>query len=308
MNTQIPDQVRLLALIHRTGTLAGAAEILGVTPAAATQRLAKAERDWGTTLVVRGPRGAVLTPAGMVLVPHGESIDREAHAAADTFESFLGTASRRLRIGTFQAAALHLLPPALTALRHRHPDIDLSVVDVQSGRAVRAVASGDLDLAVLASWDSPPAADPRVATHHLFRDPLVVVLPDDHRLAGPTHRPLRLRQLRDETWVLIHAGHAARQQFDHAAADAGFTPTVRFETESYDVAQALVGTGIGVALVSRLALTHAQGTTHRPLTHPALHRDIHAAAPRDTSATPLADTFIALLDDISDEIRANWAI
>ena len=67
MNTQIPDQVRLLALIHRTGTLAGAAEILGVTPAAATQRLAKAERDWGTTLVVRGPRGAVLTPAGMVL-------------------------------------------------------------------------------------------------------------------------------------------------------------------------------------------------------------------------------------------------
>jgi len=307
VNTQIPDQVRLLALIHRTGTLAGAAEILGITPAAATQRLAKAERDWGTTLVVRGPRGAVLTRAGLVLVPHGDSVDREAVAATESFESFLGTASRRLRIGTFQAAALHLLPPALTALRHRHPDIDLSVVDMPSGRAVQAVASGELDLAVLASWDSPPAADPRVGTHHLLRDPLVVVLPDDHRLAESTARPLRLGQLRDETWVLIHAGHAARQQFDHAAAEAGFTPTVRFETESYDVAQALVGTGIGVALVSRLALTHVRGTTHRPLTHPALHRDIHVAAPSDTSITPLADAFTALLDDVSADVRATWA-
>jgi len=307
MNTQILDQVRLLALIQRTGTLAGAAAILGITPAAATQRLAKAERDWGTSLVVRSPRGAVLTPAGRVLAPHGESVDREALAASAAFEAFLGTASRRLRIGTFQAAALHLLPEALTALRHRYPDSDLSVVDMQSDRAVHAVASGDLDLAILASWDTPPAEDLRVTTRHLLRDPLVVVVPDDHRLAETTSRPLRLRQLREETWVLIRAGHAARKQLDEAAAAAGFTPNVRFETESYDVAQALVATGIGVALVSRLALTHVRGTAYRPLTHPTLHRDIHVAVPTDTSVMPLADTFIALLDDVSAEIRANWA-
>jgi hypothetical protein len=31
------------------------------------------------------------------------------------------------------------------------------------------------------------------------------------------------------------------------------------------------------------------------------------AAPTDTSVTPLADAFIALLDDVSAEIRATWA-
>ncbi len=53
--------------------------------------------------------------------------------------------------------------------------------------------------------------------------------------------------------MTILAGHAAREQFDRAAAAAGFVPKIRFQTASYDVAQALVGTGIGVALVSRLA-------------------------------------------------------
>ncbi len=297
--------MRLLALIQRTGTLTGAAETLGLTPAAVTQRLTKAEQDWGTALVTRGPRGAALTPAGRVLAPYGDAVDREARAAAAAFDVFLGHASRRLRIGTFQAAALHLLPPALTALRHRHPDTDLSVVDIRSDRAVQAVASGDLDLAVLASYDSPPVPTPGVTTHHLLRDPLVVVLPDDHPLAGPASRALRLRQLHDETWVLIRAGYTAREQFDSAAQDAGFTPHVRFETESYDVAQALVGTGIGVALVSRLALADAPGTTHRPLRTPALHRDIHVAVPADTTVVPLAEAFLDLLRDVSRDLGGD---
>jgi DNA-binding transcriptional LysR family regulator len=303
VNTNVPDQLRLLALIHRTGTLAGAADLLGITPAAATQRLAKAEQDWGATLVIRGPRGALLSPAGLILAPYGEAVDAQSLTAEAAFDTFRGHASRRLRIGAFQAAALHLLPPALTALRHRHPDTDLSVVDIPSDRAVQAVATGDLDLAVLASYGVPPGTDPGVATHHLLRDPLVVVMPHDHPLAQGPSRPVRLRQLRDETWVLIRAGHVARRQFDRAAQAAGFTPHVRFETESYDVAQALVGTGIGVALVSRLALSDAPGTTHRPLRAPALHRDIHVAIPADTSLAPLTDTFLALLSDVSHHLN-----
>lgn len=239
MNTD-PEQLRLLAFVRRTGTLAGAADLLGVTPAAVTQRLANAERDWGTALVVRGPRGARLTPAGDVLAGYGDVVDRQVVEAVAAFDQMRGQASRRLRIGTFQAAALHLLPPALTALRHRHPDADLSVVDVASTQAVQAVAAGDLDLAVHATYGTDPVVADGASTAALMRDPLVVVLPDDHPLAL-RGAPVRLRQLAEETWVVIRAGHVARQQLDRAASAAGFAPVVRFETESYDVAQAFVG-------------------------------------------------------------------
>ena len=138
---------------------------------------------------------------------------------------------------------------------------------------------------------------------------VLVVLPDDHPLAArvPADAAVRLDQLRDDAWVTILAGHAARAQFDRAAAAAGFTPAVRFQTESYDVAQALVGTGIGVAVVSRLALTNAPGTTHRRLAKRGLHRRVYAATLADSTLTPLVAAFVRLLRDVADDMSAEAA-
>jgi hypothetical protein len=70
-----------------------------------------------------------------------------------------------------------------------------------------------------------------------------------------------------------------------------FTPKVRFHAESYDVAQALVGTCIGVTLVSRLARTGVPGTTHRELAQPRPHPQLHAVTQADTTLTLLVDAF-----------------
>lgn len=180
--------------------------------------------------------------------------------------------------------------------------------DLLSERGMEEIAAGRLDLAVIASWAALPDPRPEVTVHPLLIDPMVVVLPDDHPLAArhPRDTPLHLEELRGESWVTILAGHAAREQFDGATADAGFTPKIRFQTASYAVAQALVGTGIGVALVSRLALIHAPGTTHRELAHPQLHRRLHAVTATETSLTPLVDIFLTLLRDVAEDIATTW--
>jgi DNA-binding transcriptional LysR family regulator len=117
---------------------------------------------------------------------------------------------------------------------------------------------------------------------------------------------LGLEQLRDEAWVTILAGHAARAQFDRVTAAAGFAPRIRFQTASYDVAQALVGTGIGVALVSRLALTHAPRTAHRELRPPVPHRDVQVVTMAEAGATPLVEVFLGLLRDVAGDLAAGW--
>lgn len=302
-----PDVLRLLALIERHGSLAGAAQALGLTPAAVTQQVARAERDCRATLVRRGPRGATLTEAGSLLAVHGRIVDDAAGRATTALDALLGRLSLRLRIGAFQAAALHLLPAALTALRHQHPAAELSIMDITSDRGVDAVATGELDVAVIASWDRLPSPAEHVELHPLLTDPLVVVLPDDHPLGRePAASAIELDRLRDEAWVTIRAGHAARAQFDRAAAAAGFVPKVRFETESYDVAQAFVATGIGVALVSRLALTHLPGTVHRELAPPGLGRSLHAVTLTDHAATPMVATFLQLLHDVAHDLDDAW--
>jgi molybdate transport repressor ModE-like protein len=70
-----PAMLRLLALIEATGSLAGAADELGITPAGVTQQVARLERQVGGPVVTRGPRGARLAPVGLALAEHGRRID-----------------------------------------------------------------------------------------------------------------------------------------------------------------------------------------------------------------------------------------
>ncbi|MBB5926811.1 LysR family transcriptional regulator [Streptomyces echinatus] len=116
-----PGRLRLLALIERHGSLTAAAHALRLTPAAVTQQVARAERGWQVPLAVLGPRGATLTAARALLASHGRTVEEASGKAEAELAALLGHLALRLWIGTFKAAALHLLPPALTALRHRHP-------------------------------------------------------------------------------------------------------------------------------------------------------------------------------------------
>ncbi len=304
--TYVPDQLRLLSLIKRHGTLGAAAEILGITAAAATQRLAKAERDWGTTLVIRSSKRTRLTPAGLVLAPFGDVVNRQAIDALEAFQAFQGFASQRLRIGTFHTLALHLLPPVLSALRDTDPGADISVTDIVSGEAIDLVFTGALDVAIFATRNESLVQPPEVIVEHVMTDPMFIVLPEDHPLAQETDVPLTLDRLRNEKWVLLGASHAAREQFNQAAAEAGFSPHIQCETESHDVAQALVASGIGVAMVSHLALNSTPGTVARPFVQPKVERQILVATPRDRSLSPLTNALVRHLLDVSQTIEKSW--
>jgi DNA-binding transcriptional LysR family regulator len=303
-----PGQLQLLALIRAHGSLARAANDLGVTPAAVSGQLSRAERDWATPLVVRSPRGARITELGHVLADAGDVIIEQCRRANDRVSALLGTLSRRLRIGTFQAAAQHLLPSVLTALRYQRPDAELSIVEITSDRGVDLVDAGSLDIAVIASYGTALTTPPTVRTYSLLTDPMALCVPDDHPLIRRqrTPRGLRLEQLADQPWIVIVAGHAARLQFDQAATEAGFVPRVQFETENYNVAQSLVGTGIGVTMLSRLTVSPTPGAVHRELTEPRLYRQIYAVT-AGTAVTPLTEHFITLLSQVSSELADTWA-
>lgn len=82
-----------------------------------------------------------------------------------------------------------------------------------------------MDVAIIAAWDRPPVPPDHVRLHPLLIDPMVVVLPDDHELARDgSASAIDLGRLRDEAWVTIRAGHAARAQFDRAAPRRGSCP------------------------------------------------------------------------------------
>ena len=292
-------QLALLVEIDRTGSLARAALNLDVSPPAVSQQLARIEKEMGVALVERGARGARLTTLGRRLAEHGLVVTAELERAQQAAEEFLGTHTNRLRIGAPPSISTALLPDVLATLRYRFPTSQLSVVDVMSDAGSDLVAGDVLDVALTATYVNQPIND-RVVAHRLLSDPLLVVLPDDHKLARTdTSSPVDLAELADEDWVSGPLGRPSRVQLENAAAEHGFLPRVPFQTESYDVAQALSHAGVAIALVPRLALSDTLATKACPLKSP-LAREIDAVTPRSTDHIPLAGHFIKHLTQVVD--------
>lgn len=288
-------QLALLVEIRHTGSLARAALALAVTPPAVSQQLARLEKEVGAPLVERGARGARLTRLGEQLAGHGQRVAEELRRADEAAAAFIGAHRNRLRVGAPASVTYRLLPDVLAAIRFRFPAARLSVVDILSDAGPALVADGTLDLALSASYGSLPTVD-TVTTHHVLADPMLVVLPAGHPLAAAPARPIDLADLADEAWVSGPPGRPSRTQLDLAAADRGFIPHVPFQTESYDVAQAMTQAGVAISLVPRLALTRPPGTRARPT---GLVRDIAAIVPVSHDHVPLADVALAHLAEVA---------
>jgi DNA-binding transcriptional LysR family regulator len=291
-------QLALLTEVQRTGSLARAALNLGVTPPAVSQQLARLEKEVGVALVERGARGARLTPLGEQLAEHGLRVTEELQRADDLAAEFVGAHLNRLRVGGPPSISKALLPPVLANLRYRHPSAELSVVDVMSDAGIDLVADGVLDVALCADYGTL-GKDDRVTIRQVFSDPMLVVLPDDHALARDgADAPLDLADLAASSWVSGPPGRPTRLQLDDAAADAGFVPRVPFQTESYDVAQALSEAGVAVSLIPRLAFNALSTTRARRLSN-ALVREIVAVIPTSIDHVPLAAEFLRGLEQMA---------
>lgn len=286
----------MLLALREHGSVTRAADQLGRTPPAVSQQLIRLEDEVGAQLVERLPHGVRLTPLGVQLAERADRIAAALRDATDDAQRFRDEHRNRLRLGAFPTAGLALLPEALTAMRHRHPDAELSVLDLGPAEGIERVAAHRLDLALVGEYHEPLEAPPGVRLVHLLDDPVHAVLPTGHPLAEATAP--RLADFRDDTWAGAPLHLPNRRQLEAAAHAEGFTPRVAFEFESYAVAEAVVSAGVAVSFIPRLAITGAPGTTHQPLAS-GLHRRIHAAVPTDTRHAPLTDVFLQLLHDLS---------
>jgi len=156
---------------------------------------------------------------------------------------------------------------------------------------VAALRAGDIDLALL----RPPVREPEITVEVIRRDPLLALVPADHRLADRDQ--LSVADLRDEEFVAhVGQGRSVMSSLLAAAcANAGFVPAIRHEVEETSTLVTLVAAGLGVAIVpAPAAALTISGVNYLPLTPATLRVDLLAA--RSTTAqNPLLDKVISVL-------------
>jgi molybdate transport repressor ModE-like protein len=138
-------RLRLLREVGLRGSIAGAARMVGLTPSAVSQQLAILEREAGTALVDRSPRGVVLTGAGETLAERaGQVLDLLATARAD-LDRLAGSVTGPVRIASVASAAASIVSTAVTALRESAPGIQVSVVAAEPESGIGLLLTGDGD-------------------------------------------------------------------------------------------------------------------------------------------------------------------
>ncbi|GAA4735924.1 LysR family transcriptional regulator [Phytohabitans rumicis] len=293
------ERLRVLVEVAHAGSIAAAAKSMGFTASALSQQLAKLEREVGDRLVDRGPTGVRPTATGEVLIRHGERVLGALRDAEDAVRDARGLPREHLSLGTFASAGEALVPTALAAFRGAHPHVRLSLLDIEPPDGYDLVTSGDLDLLITHRYPDvplPPVAG--LVRAHLMTDPLRVVLPAGHRHAGT--RRLTITALADEEWISGGPGVHNRITLDWAAREAGLSVRVAYETRDYAVTLALIGAGIGVALIPDTSLGAVDPASHavRDLTEPIAREILLVHRPRPRP--PISD-MVALLERTSQK-------
>ncbi|HWF53934.1 MAG TPA: LysR family transcriptional regulator, partial [Solirubrobacteraceae bacterium] len=122
-------RLRVLAEVVRRGSFSAAADALDYTQSAVSQAVARLEAETGATLLIRDRRGVRPTSAGAKLLEHSDAIFAQVQAAEDDLAAVLGVRGGRLRIASFPSAGATLIPQAVAAFRHLHPEVELSLAE-----------------------------------------------------------------------------------------------------------------------------------------------------------------------------------
>jgi DNA-binding transcriptional LysR family regulator len=159
MNARTQYQMRaadvetVLALV-RAGTLAGAAERLGVDTSTVFRNLQRLERGLGEALFARGRSGLAPSERAQALAAHGEQLEAVMEAArGETGARAAAPIAGTVRITTTDTVLHGLVAPALAVLARQHP---LLGFELHTGNELASLSRRDADIAVRAT-QQPPA-------------------------------------------------------------------------------------------------------------------------------------------------------
>jgi DNA-binding transcriptional LysR family regulator len=289
-------RLRLLHELHERGTIAAVADALQFTPSAVSQQLAVLEREAGVPLLERSGRGVRLTDPALVLVRHADALLDRAELAEAELAAAAGSVVGRGRIAAFQSVALRLATPAMHALAREAPGLRCELVEAEPETSLPALALGDIDLVLADEWEHQPHPRPAgVDRHDLHRDPVRVVLPEEHPVARRSRRAVPLSELEGEVWTTGHPGTPWEGMIERACRRlGGFDPAIRHRTNDAVVSLGLVAQGLAVTLLPDLvAAGEHPGVVVREIADGPVHRGIFAATRTADAQRPSVRALLA---------------
>ncbi|MEC5212273.1 DNA-binding transcriptional LysR family regulator [Polaromonas sp. CG_9.5] len=275
-----------------------AAACLHISQPPLSLKIRALENKLGLQLFLRSSRHVELTHSGEILLHEARRLLRDAEQLTKLAASLeLGEAGA-LAIGYNAVMSYRLMPNLVAAFSERFPRVKLSLHEMVSAEQITALREHRLDVGLLR-----PPVPKGFQTLPLGNEEMLVFLPANHPLAAQD--AIEIEALASEPMVMFSKLDASYLHYVvvDMCAEAGFMPITVQETRHIHAIVALVGTGMGVALLPASAThIHMNGVKVRPLkassTRAAPRRAQSVLAVIEGNANPVARHFMQVARNV----------
>lgn len=218
-----------------------------------SQQLSKLENEAGQALLLRTPKGSVLTPAGLAMAEAGEEIERALNVARARMQSEVNIAGV-VRVGGFTSFMRTVVIPRLPDWRSQYPQLQIQIVEDSFPALMRLLRQRQLDAVVIEQDSSAAEQQPMAAgmvQEPLLDEPWKLVVPAGS-LLGTDNIDLSRLHL---PWLGVEPSAANTAVLGRLRHSTGARIETIHQYHDTLTALALVAAGEGVAIVPTLALT-----------------------------------------------------
>ena len=288
--------LRYLSITVETGSFSSAAQSLGVNPSTISRRIIRLEDELGVTVFERGAFGIRLTAAGRLVMARVRRTLDDLDSVLQVGKASGAGMAGHVRLGVRMPPVGEPLQALLAAWRNRHPDVVLTLHELNDHQMSAALAERILDAALVTTHTLRRGAN----SIPIYREPLVVALPYGHSLTS----------YESLTWILLGGQTVLIQGWDdsHSAREfyssfLGDDVTFSSHPASKQSVMALVGAGFGITLATQSQAEVAfPGVVYRPIREDDAWMQVELAW-RAASEDAAVGRFIAFMRDEAQSRR-----
>lgn len=287
-------QLRSFVEVVRQGGFTQAAKTLHATQSTISKQVAQLEQRLGVLLLERNGPNLRLTDAGTLVLRRADELLRLRQDLYSELDDLSQLARGELRLGLPLLGGEVMFAELFAAYRQRYPNIVVRLFEGGSKLMEEALLRGELDIG-----GSLTPNDPALAFQPFCNEPLDVLLPEAHELAGSDG--IALAQLKDAPFLLYQQSFTLNDRLLLACRQAGFTPREVGRSGQADFLAALVAAGQGVVLLPRIVARTLErpGLRRVPLVEPDLRWDIAFVWRQGAYLSRAAQAWLDLLKEYS---------
>jgi LysR family hydrogen peroxide-inducible transcriptional activator len=247
------NQLRYFLMVVERGSFSKAALHCYISQPALSEQIQRLEDEVGAVLLDRSRRNIVPTAAGGIFIAHAREVLGQLAQAGKKIQDLLGTHTGEVMLGVLPTIAPYLLRHILESFAPRCSRVAVNIHEDMTATLLRLIESGKVDLGIMCL----PIKEQGFEVEELFSEDLLVALPANHPLAGASQ--INLNDLRSDPFILMHDGHYLGDQVLGFCQRHDFRPRVVIRSGQLETVQSLVGAGLGVSFVPRMAILNPVG-------------------------------------------------